>query len=233
MPPPRLIKTHLPFQLVPPAFWENKCKVRCSNPMSSPFFRKGPRRSFEHHHGNGWRRQTVARCRERRTPNPGWQGMCPNQLAKEICLLVNCAWSSTGSTGTVSSAATKAKGSQSRKLRQQSREIAFVFVIPCGLMCRYLRHNFSLLCLFRYCSQTIYVARNAKDNLVSYFYFDMMNKTQPEPGPWDGYIHKFMQGERTFFFSFLSIFVDLLFFVIIYFFLTFQFSILWRHPKLF
>lgn len=26
--PPRMIKTHLPFQLVPPGFWENKCKVR-------------------------------------------------------------------------------------------------------------------------------------------------------------------------------------------------------------
>nr|XP_046233342.1 sulfotransferase 1C2 [Scatophagus argus] len=45
--------------------------------------------------------------------------------------------------------------------------------------------------------KTIYVARNAKDNLVSYFYFDCMNKTQPEPGPWDGYIDKFMRGELS------------------------------------
>lgn len=43
--------------------------------------------------------------------------------------------------------------------------------------------------------KTIYVARNAKDNLVSYYYFDLMNQTQPEPGPFDGYIHKFMRGE--------------------------------------
>ena len=43
--------------------------------------------------------------------------------------------------------------------------------------------------------QTIYVARNAKDNMVSYFHFDKMNMTQPEPGPWDGYVHKFMRGE--------------------------------------
>ncbi|XP_072312705.1 sulfotransferase 1C2 [Eucyclogobius newberryi] len=42
--------------------------------------------------------------------------------------------------------------------------------------------------------KTIYVARNAKDNLVSYFHFDRMNQTQPEPGPWDDYIHKFMRG---------------------------------------
>lgn len=43
--------------------------------------------------------------------------------------------------------------------------------------------------------KVIYVARNAKDNLVSYYHFDCMNKTQPEPGPWDGYIQKFMRGE--------------------------------------
>ncbi|XP_068161227.1 sulfotransferase 1C2 [Antennarius striatus] len=43
----------------------------------------------------------------------------------------------------------------------------------------------------------IYVARNAKDNLVSYFYFDNMNLCQPEPGPWEGYIHKFMRGELS------------------------------------
>uniref|UniRef100_A0A1A7WUW0 Sulfotransferase n=2 Tax=Iconisemion striatum TaxID=60296 RepID=A0A1A7WUW0_9TELE len=45
--------------------------------------------------------------------------------------------------------------------------------------------------------KAIYVARNAKDNLVSYYYFDLMNKTQPEPGPFAGYIHKFMSGELS------------------------------------
>ncbi|XP_074519241.1 sulfotransferase 1C2 [Halichoeres trimaculatus] len=45
--------------------------------------------------------------------------------------------------------------------------------------------------------KAIYVARNAKDNLVSYFYFDKMNQTQPEPGPWEGYIQKFMRGELS------------------------------------
>ncbi|XP_073684317.1 sulfotransferase 1C2 [Garra rufa] len=43
--------------------------------------------------------------------------------------------------------------------------------------------------------KVIYMARNAKDNLVSYFHFDRMNLTQPEPGPWDGYIQKFMKGQ--------------------------------------
>ncbi|KAL0984495.1 hypothetical protein UPYG_G00142240 [Umbra pygmaea] len=43
--------------------------------------------------------------------------------------------------------------------------------------------------------KTIYVARNAKDNLVSYYHFDKMTLIQPEPGPWDGYILKFMKGE--------------------------------------
>ncbi|XP_068610614.1 sulfotransferase 1C2 [Brachionichthys hirsutus] len=43
----------------------------------------------------------------------------------------------------------------------------------------------------------VYVARNAKDNLVSYFYFDNMNQCHPEPGPWEGYVHKFMRGELS------------------------------------
>lgn len=42
--------------------------------------------------------------------------------------------------------------------------------------------------------KAIYVARNAKDNMVSYYHFDCMNLTQPEPGPWEGYIQKFIQG---------------------------------------
>ncbi|XP_035259944.1 sulfotransferase 1C1-like isoform X2 [Anguilla anguilla] len=43
--------------------------------------------------------------------------------------------------------------------------------------------------------KVIYVARNAKDNLVSYYHFDRMNKTQPEPGSLDEYIYKFMKGD--------------------------------------
>ncbi|KAG2461959.1 ST1A1 Sulfotransferase, partial [Polypterus senegalus] len=43
--------------------------------------------------------------------------------------------------------------------------------------------------------KVIYVARNAKDNAVSYYHFDRMNKTQPDPGTWDQYITKFIKGE--------------------------------------
>ncbi|XP_061612921.1 sulfotransferase 1 family member D1-like [Phyllopteryx taeniolatus] len=43
--------------------------------------------------------------------------------------------------------------------------------------------------------KTIYVARNAKDTLVSFYYFHHMNKTCPEPGTWDDFIHKFMRDE--------------------------------------
>ncbi|XP_017537849.2 sulfotransferase 1C2-like [Pygocentrus nattereri] len=43
--------------------------------------------------------------------------------------------------------------------------------------------------------KVIYVARNAKDNLVSYYHFDRMNQAQPQPGPWEEYIQKFMRGK--------------------------------------
>lgn len=42
--------------------------------------------------------------------------------------------------------------------------------------------------------KVIYVARNAKDNAVSYYHFDVMNQTQPEPGTWEEYLIKFMEG---------------------------------------
>ncbi|XP_042347409.1 cytosolic sulfotransferase 3-like [Plectropomus leopardus] len=43
----------------------------------------------------------------------------------------------------------------------------------------------------------VYVARNAKDNLVSYFHFDRMNMGQPEPGDWSNYVHRFMEGKMV------------------------------------
>ncbi|XP_053326625.1 sulfotransferase 1B1-like [Spea bombifrons] len=42
--------------------------------------------------------------------------------------------------------------------------------------------------------KVIYVARNPKDVAVSYYHFDLMNKLHPEPGPWEGYIEKFIRG---------------------------------------
>lgn len=42
--------------------------------------------------------------------------------------------------------------------------------------------------------QIIYVARNPKDVVVSFYHFDKMNQLHPEPGPWEGYVGKFIQG---------------------------------------
>ncbi|XP_041800903.1 cytosolic sulfotransferase 3-like [Chelmon rostratus] len=44
----------------------------------------------------------------------------------------------------------------------------------------------------------IYVARNAKDNVVSYFHFERMNKAQPDPGDWSSYLHRFKEGKIVF-----------------------------------
>ncbi|XP_062972690.1 sulfotransferase 1 family member D1-like [Elgaria multicarinata webbii] len=44
----------------------------------------------------------------------------------------------------------------------------------------------------------IYVARNAKDVAVSYYYFYQMAKMHPEPGTWDEFLEKFVAGEVAF-----------------------------------
>ncbi|XP_044160619.1 sulfotransferase family cytosolic 1B member 1-like isoform X3 [Bufo gargarizans] len=44
----------------------------------------------------------------------------------------------------------------------------------------------------------IYVARNPKDVVVSFYYFDKMNQLHPEPGTWEEYLEKFIQGNMGF-----------------------------------
>ncbi|XP_053173957.1 cytosolic sulfotransferase 3-like [Scomber japonicus] len=44
----------------------------------------------------------------------------------------------------------------------------------------------------------VYVARNAKDSMVSYFQFERMTKIHPEPGDWSSYFQRFMEGKMVF-----------------------------------
>ncbi|KAJ0041561.1 hypothetical protein NL108_012994 [Boleophthalmus pectinirostris] len=44
----------------------------------------------------------------------------------------------------------------------------------------------------------VYVARNAKDNMVSYYHFDRMNTVQPAAGEWNDYFQRFLDGQLVF-----------------------------------
>uniref|UniRef100_A0A8D3AK09 Sulfotransferase n=1 Tax=Scophthalmus maximus TaxID=52904 RepID=A0A8D3AK09_SCOMX len=47
-------------------------------------------------------------------------------------------------------------------------------------------------------SRIVYVARNAKDNAVSFFHFDRMNNMEPEPGEWSNFLQNFKEGKMVF-----------------------------------
>ncbi|XP_042348057.1 cytosolic sulfotransferase 1-like [Plectropomus leopardus] len=44
----------------------------------------------------------------------------------------------------------------------------------------------------------VYVARNAKDSVVSYFHFEHMSMIFPEPGDWSSYVQRFMEGKMVY-----------------------------------
>ncbi|XP_018414632.1 PREDICTED: sulfotransferase family cytosolic 1B member 1-like [Nanorana parkeri] len=44
----------------------------------------------------------------------------------------------------------------------------------------------------------IYVARNPKDVAVSFYHFDKMNQLHPDPGTWEEYVERFMEGNVGF-----------------------------------
>ncbi|XP_076596621.1 cytosolic sulfotransferase 1-like [Chaetodon auriga] len=43
----------------------------------------------------------------------------------------------------------------------------------------------------------IYMARNAKDIVVSYFHFERMTFVHPEPGDWNSYFQRFLEGKMV------------------------------------
>uniref|UniRef100_A0A8C4EUI2 Sulfotransferase n=1 Tax=Dicentrarchus labrax TaxID=13489 RepID=A0A8C4EUI2_DICLA len=70
-----------------------------------------------------------------------------------------------------------------------------------GEICEFLLTPLNMMQIIIDCFlfvQIIYVARNAKDNAVSYFHFNCMNYGQPEPGDWSTFLQNFMEGKMVF-----------------------------------
>eukprot|EP00069_Balaena_mysticetus_P007111 bmy_18969T0 len=56
-------------------------------------------------------------------------------------------------------------------------------------------HNVFMINMYRDNVKIIYVCRNAKDVVVSYYYFFLMVTANPDPGSFQDFVEKFMDGE--------------------------------------
>nr|XP_010990179.2 sulfotransferase 1C2 isoform X1 [Camelus dromedarius]XP_031296872.1 sulfotransferase 1C2 isoform X1 [Camelus dromedarius] len=73
---------------------------------------------------------------------------------------------------------------------EQAREMPSPRVLRTHLPTQLLPRSFwETRCKF------LYVARNAKDCTVSYYHFQRMNQTLPDPGPWEEYLETFLSGK--------------------------------------
>ncbi|XP_063123906.1 sulfotransferase 1C2A-like isoform X1 [Rattus norvegicus] len=117
MPAPRILRTHLPTQLLPPSFWTNNCKS-------------------------------------------SWSSLSPDKgswsTLRKIYLVLKCVWSNPTSEASFS------VNSNNRR---------------------------------KFTNIYLYVARNAKDCMVSYYHFYRMSQVLPNPGTWNEYFETFINGK--------------------------------------
>ncbi|KAG7266925.1 hypothetical protein CRUP_017986 [Coryphaenoides rupestris] len=168
---PRLIKTHLPVQLVPQSFWEQKCRVvyvarnakdnvvsyfhfdRMNNVHPEP----GDWSSFLQRFMDGKNRQTSTPIHER---VPFLEIEKPNT--------------------------------------PRGTDLADNLTTSPRLIKTHLPVQLIPQSFWEQKCRVVYVARNAKDNVVSYFHFDRMNNVHPEPGDWSSFLQRFMDGKMVF-----------------------------------
>lgn len=73
-------------------------------------------------------------------------------------------------------------------------QLLVLLQLQCTIKLNHINYNLILI-IYSLSLQVIYMARNPKDTVVSYYHFDRMNYNQPEPGPWPQYLEKFMAGQ--------------------------------------
>ncbi|PIO40344.1 hypothetical protein AB205_0046960 [Aquarana catesbeiana] len=185
-PSPRLVKTHLPYKLVPISFWEQKCKTIYfarnlkDNAVSCYFFDQ----------------------MNKSQPDPGtWDEFVEKYLRGESTTWIQEIVDSIMNDGEL-----EKNMRAPTEIRSPFLELFPPPPVPSGidvlnvtpsprLVKTHLPYKLVPISFWEQKCKTIYFARNLKDNAVSCYFFDQMNKSQPDPGTWDEFVEKYLRGE--------------------------------------
>ncbi|KAM3618082.1 uncharacterized protein V6R79_015073 [Siganus canaliculatus] len=198
---PRLIKTHLPVQYLPKSFWEQKFRIvyvaRNAKDNAVSYFHFGRMNSIQPEPGD-WSSflQDFMKGREMDLPprpelfdfhgvpmtryfTDNWENVQKFQARPDDILI-----------------ASYPKAGPDHIFR--GTEMAENLNTSPRLIRTHLPVQFLPRSFWEQNCRIIYVARNAKDSVVSYFHFERMAKIYPEPGDWSSYLQRFMEGKMLF-----------------------------------
>ncbi|XP_063792007.1 sulfotransferase 1C2-like isoform X5 [Pseudophryne corroboree] len=184
MPSPRVLKTHLPIQLVPPSFWEHNCKViyvaRNARDTVNSFYYfdqavqmhpdpvswENFLERFMKGDGTTWMQEVIDLIM-----HDADEQICRRAPIYERIPFIELMHLMKPGVEEVNAMPSP---------RVLKSHLPIQLVPP-----SFWEHN----------CKVIYVARNARDTVNSFYYFDQTVQIHPDPVSWDSFLERFMKGD--------------------------------------